>query len=121
MENFHSAADIAVTTNTVVLEFFPVGMDEIFNFQVSNTGANPLTAFSFQVQVHPSAEWVTKLSAWAAAGSVLLFVSADFATLAAAAKASAQVRLDYVHGVRLVATSALGTTVSVCGISRGDY
>lgn len=115
-----AATTVAAGVATTVMEGEFDGEAEVLTFEISNTGGtNAFSAFTFQIQAHKNAAWVTKLSAWAAAGAILLFTSADLAALAHSTAATAQVRVDGAYAVRLQATSVAGTTALCRWTARG--
>ena len=98
---------------TDIYERVSCGQAAVVTFELANTGANPLTAFSLQIRAHPDATYQTKLSSWAAAGAVLLFVSGAPSALAGGGVCTCQVRLDGVFSYKFVGTSTLGTSANI--------
>lgn len=88
--------------------------------EISNTGANPTTAFSVQVQDHPDGEFYTILSGsdfgTLPDNDFLTFSSTNTPdALAAGAKAHLHINMNGLFAIRFQATSTLGTTIVIRG------
>ncbi len=105
---------IAVTAASAVLATVTLEKAcERLGFVLKNTGStNALAAFSLEVQIVPSGEWVSLASTWSVAG-LIKWVSGAPATLAAGATAAALLEIPPCHAVRFKGNCGVGNTTTV--------
>lgn len=108
-------ATTTVTTSATVVHTIP--MSDLTNgyvgLEIQNTGATAFTAFAVQVLNHPDGTYADYITAWTAATSTLLFISANAATLAGGATAYAQILVLGAYAIRVRATVGSGTTTAI--------
>lgn len=114
---FEQSTDKAVAASAVVIGSMQTAEIEILSVQLQNTGANPLTAFSFLGRVSLSAPYAAiKSAAFLTLDSTSIAATVEPATLAAGATAFLLLDVTGYSDIQFKATSALGTNVQMfCG------
>jgi len=108
------AVTVAVAAGGTVIDTVDCqSFGNILCFEVENVGTSKaFDAFSIEVLMHDSAEWVTLNSAWTTVGPVLLYFSTALNTLAHSTSGSAIIKLNGVNAVRFRASSNTATTTA---------
>ncbi len=117
------AVAVAEAGNTTVLDVVLGGGIESLHFEVNNSGAKALDAFTLQIKAHPQGAYEAYEADWSedsVASDRMPHVGAVLKTLGATTKAQAIIRVVGAFAIRFIASGDAGaTTVVVKGVGVG--